>query len=192
MFLTAHYCEACGKLSLAPIRPNHFAPGAVSVCGGEVREVLFREMPTAPVAFGDARMPERFWSKIERGAEEDCWVWTGRLDSEGYGIWQWVEDGHRRTRTVHRAAYIELVVPVEPHLVIDHLCRNRACVNPAHLEPVTQAENLRRSPKRNRDFISHCPLGHAYDDANTYVRADGRYACRACAAERARRRKVAA
>ena len=76
---------------------------------------------------------------------ERCWLWTGALDKYGYGYVSWRQSGKKRHFIAHRLIYEELVGPIPDGLVIDHLCRVRHCVNPNHLEPVTQDENLRRA-----------------------------------------------
>jgi hypothetical protein len=101
-----------------------------------------------------------------------CIVWTGGKNDQGYGH---VNVNGRRIY-VHRLSYELHVGPIPDGLVIDHLCRNRACVNHHHLEPVTAAENTRRGAAA----ITHCPQGHAYDEANTRRRPDGRRGCRRC------------
>lgn len=100
-----------------------------------------------------------FWSKVEK--TDSCWLWTGSLHSLGYAR-AWV-DGTRVY--AHRYAYEETVGPIPDGLDLDHLCRVRHCVNPDHLEPVTRAENLRRSPSQVSAVNArktHCPQGHEY------------------------------
>lgn len=112
-----------------------------------------------------------------------CWLWTGGRTSNGYGAMRL--DG--RVVATHRLSYELHVGPIPDGLVIDHVrdrgCTSTVCVNPAHLEPVTQAENLRRgdgASARNARK-THCPQGHAYDEANTYRSpASGARSCRAC------------
>ena len=82
----------------------------------------------------------------------------------------------------HRAAYEVRIGPIPDGMVIDHLCRNRACINPAHMEPVTNRENVLRGtgPSAQHARKTHCNYGHAYDDQNTMHRR-GRRHCRKCA-----------
>lgn len=82
---------------------------------------------------------ERAWSKIQR-QPDGCWLWTGGISSNGYGTWTL----GGATNSAHRLLYTLLVGPVPIGLDLDHLCRNRLCVNPSHLEPVTRRENLLR------------------------------------------------
>lgn len=116
-----------------------------------------------------------------------CWVWTGTRHSAGYGKF----DGRR---LAHRVIYELEVGPIPSGMQIDHLCRNRLCVNPEHMEVVTQRENILRgtSPSARAARKSACPLGHPYDETNTYVvpRTGARH-CRACHDERQRRRRSA-
>lgn len=124
----------------------------------------------------------RFWAKVEK--TEGCWNWTAYLDPQGYGRY----NHNGRCRLAHRLAYIDRVGPIPDGLHLDHLCKNRRCVNPAHLEPVTAQENLRRSAAREaKRAITHCPSGHPYDARNTFVNRAGSRVCRACRQRAVRR-----
>lgn len=94
---------------------------------------------------------ERFWSKVERTTAEGCWLWRGQLNAWGYGHFRrTLGPGLGRTVKAHRLAYELSVGPIPEGLTLDHLCGQRACVRPDHLEPVTNAENLRRRHARRR------------------------------------------
>src|SRR5690606_13797613 len=95
-----------------------------------VRTVPGRTVPEVRMILTD-----RFWKKVTK-TEADCWEWTGALNSRGYGC---VGIDSKRYLT-HRVAYEALVGPIPEGLTIDHLCRNKVCCNPAHLEPVTARE----------------------------------------------------
>lgn len=128
-------------------------------------------------------MRRAFWRRVVR--DGDCWIWTGHKNRCGYG--RLTVDGRRIA--AHRLAYELLVGPVPDGLELDHLCRNRACVRPSHLEPVTHRENTLRGDTivAAAAAATACPQGHAYDEANTYRYPDGRRDCRTCRADRRRR-----
>lgn len=131
--------------------------------------------------------------------EGDCRVWTGVLTYNGYGK---VRMKHRTSRA-HRASYEAFVGPIPEGLEIDHLCRNRACIKPSHLEPVTRPENHRRRWLVNPTFPphpqlaseSHCANGHEWTPENTRIQVRpgkrDRKTCRTCAREETRRRRAA-
>ncbi len=123
---------------------------------------------------------ERFWSKVVKGPK--CWLWTAKITTNGYGSFS---IGAKDKVSAHRWLYERINGPLPEGMELDHLCRTTACVNPAHMEPVTHRENMRRGTWATR---AHCPQGHPYDEANTYVYPNGWRKCRTC--KRARDRRI--
>lgn len=133
---------------------------------------------------------DRFWSKVEK--TPTCWLWTAAKTRTGYGRFQF----EGKARLAHRMAYELIRGPIPSGLTLDHLCRVRSCVNPAHLEAVPLRVNLLRGMSFVADNArkTTCPKGHPYEGANLYERSSRRNRrCRACGREwmrddRARRR----
>lgn len=113
---------------------------------------------------------ERFWSKVERTGT--CWIWKGSITDDGYGRFEY----NYKHIKAHRFAFEITKYEIPKGLDLDHLCRNRSCVNPEHLEPVTRKENLRRGIKRNQNSNKQtCNQGHALIKLN-----DKKRGCRIC------------
>ena len=125
---------------------------------------------------------ERFRAKIEI-TETGCHQWIGATAGDGYGLFhvEVTPTGVPRREYAHRWAYERYVGPIPDGLVIDHLCRNHGCVNPSHLEAVTQQVNLARGV--GNSSRTHCPSGHPYSGDNLRTHRGKRY-CRTCAAAR--------
>lgn len=132
--------------------------------------------PLAPVKTMGRSARDRFWEKVDKSGE--CWLWTAAKSVGGYGqFWP----ASRVRRYAHCYAYELLVGPIPEGLQIDHLCRVRLCVNPDHLEAVTQQENNRRSNSNSAINArkTHCIRGHEFTPENTYRSSKGR-TCRTC------------
>jgi hypothetical protein len=131
----------------------------------------------------DPPLDERFWMKVREADDPSpagwsgCWVWTAQIVPGGYGRFR----APRGKVLAHRFAYEWVVGLVPRGLELDHLCYRPACVNPAHMEPVTHAENCRRAALRRVSIATHCRNGHEYTPENTY-RPPGNPTrhCRAC------------
>jgi hypothetical protein len=116
---------------------------------------------------------ERFIERIE--FTDTCWNWTGHLDTNGYGQ---IRVAGKKPM-VHAFGWNTFVGPIEPGLELDHLCRNRRCVNPDHLEPVTRQVNLQRAAAAN--VLTACRHGHPFTAENTRITPDGHRRCQTCA-----------
>jgi hypothetical protein len=133
--------------------------------------------------FDDPRLPVSFWNKCEVGPGS-CWLWTGFLDRLGYGCVRMlgsVQKAHRMSAIVEFGDIASLDV--------DHLCRVRRCVNPAHLEPVTHRVNVLRgvAPTAENARKTACKNGHAFSADNTYDRPGGSRVCKQCVRDAGRR-----
>lgn len=122
---------------------------------------------------------DRLREKYIEDPNTGCWNWTAALDTKGYGTFAMTS---QRKVHAYRASYTLLVGDVPKGLVLDHLCRNRRCVNPAHLEPVTVRENLMRGETKAAQNAAktHCAHGHPFTADNLLKRQDGRRKCREC------------
>lgn len=136
--------------------------------------------------FGDARLPDRFWGKVSPCPMSGCWIWTGCSNGKGYGHYfvRRAQDSGARMKLAHRISFETLVGSVPAGLDLDHLCRNRSCCNPLHLEAVTRQENARRGDggghaQRKKNV---CRNGHPFDGFDEH----GYRKCKVCRAAQAR------
>lgn len=112
---------------------------------------------------------DRFWALVDQRADDECWPWLGKLTPEGYG-----QFGH--LRSAHMYVWLYARGPLIYGLELDHTCNRRDCCNPAHLDQVTHAENMRRMAARR----THCVNGHPRGGDNA---GPGKNPCRACSRE---------
>lgn len=156
---------ACG--SEREVQENPLVHGRTLCCGCEKKP----------------RKPLEVIPRIKRytiiDPDTGCWVWQHKKNNGGYGT----ISVNGRQMYAHRASYEAYVGRIPDGLVIDHLCRNRACVNPSHLEPVSFSENLERGvgvPQIVNRHKTHCVHGHLLSGDNLYQRNDGRRGCNVC------------
>jgi hypothetical protein len=119
---------------------------------------------------GKRTVEDRFYPKVSKSST--CWIWEAARDRRGYGQF-WLEG---RMHLAHRVAWQLAFTSIPADMELDHLCRNPSCVNPAHLEPVTHQENVRRA----RAIKTYCPQGHPYSGDNLKIGTRGQRLCRAC------------
>ena len=123
---------------------------------------------------------DRFWAKADKDGPTpshrtelgSCWLWLGTTDNYGYGVFSIAG----RNFKAHRLSYHLVNGSVDDAPTLDHLCRQKDCVNPDHLEAVDAAENTRRANPRR----THCIREHEFTPENTYVKPNGSQGCRAC------------
>lgn len=134
---------------------------------------------------------ERLENNSMSALPSDCMIWMRRTDVGGYGRMSYLGV----ERPAHRVAYELKYGPVPEGMIMDHLCRVRGCVNPDHVEPVTNRENTIRGVAaevngERMKSITHCPSGHPYSSDNTYIRPNGWRTCRTCHREQERERRA--
>jgi hypothetical protein len=124
----------------------------------------------------------RFWSHVDKttghGPNGECWIWIGATDSKGYGS----THIRKKTTSAHRASYIHTFGSIPDGMQLCHRCDTPLCVNPSHLFPGTQQDNINDMMKKGRHggkTKTHCPSGHPYDEINTRWYQGRRY-CREC------------
>jgi hypothetical protein len=141
------------------------------------------------------RLPNEIRFQLYYVENAGCWEWLGCKDKNGYGVFaiRYGEKGHRHRKMVfaHRYQYERLYGPIPAGLESDHNCKNVACINPSHLEPVTHRVNLLRgdSPAAKQARQTHCIHGHAFSGYNLWLDKRGRRHCRKCHMLRERKYK---
>ncbi len=136
-----------------------------------------------------------FFSRVNKSGPNGCWLWTGPKNKDGYGNHS---ENHKVVKA-HRWSYEYHKTPIPEGMQIDHICRNRACVNPDHMEVVTKKENTLRSlaPTAINARKTHCYKGHPFTKENTWISPEGWRYCKICKREQdrikreRRRRKMA-
>lgn len=132
---------------------------------------------------------DTIWKWVNK--TDDCWQWTGRQTQWGYGTYGFRKDGKSTSTSAHRAVYQLLVDCIPEDMQLDHLCRNRLCVNPERMEIVTPQQNTLRASTALATINhhkTHCINGHEFDGSNTYRRKDRKTReCRKCRHEAVKR-----
>ncbi len=155
-----------------------------NIAGERLRSIV--ERIERPVGIRAGKKPaERFLSKV-RIASSGCIEWTGSLSPQGYGWFYWMSKSVLAHRWIYEAAHGSIA----PGLVIDHLCRNRCCVNIAHLECVSMGENTKRGilhdvQRAKAKQKTHCLRGHPLFGSNLKTSPEGHRMCKTCQRDKA-------
>ena len=130
-------------------------------------------------------LESRFWGKVDKRGPDVCWPWLASKTPAGYGHFQ--HEG--KTVYAHRYSYEQLIDSIPNGFTIAHLCFNRGCINPSHMETVTQGVNVLRGTGACavNAHKTHCPKGHPYAGGNLYFSSIGGRRCRICSRESQRR-----
>ena len=180
-------CTRCGTDFEPPpssLKKNDYRCQACRRASNKASAAKARARTSPP----SAEIVERFWAKVDKSGPNGCWLWTAST-RRGYGHFWW----NGRLCLAHRVSWTLLRGEIPEGLTLDHLCRVHGCVNPDHLEPVTQKVNTLRGdtfPRRNSEK-THCAHGHRFTLENTrWTRVHGCTArvCRTCKREQTRRR----
>lgn len=137
---------------------------------------MYHYSQTGALVISNELVMDRFWRKVNK--TDTCWLWTAGVTGRGgYGAFC----VNYKMIPAHRYSYTILKGEIPERMELDHLCRNRRCVNPDHLEPVTREENWRRgqTPSSLNAKKTHCLRGHPFEGDNLIVRTGGR-GCREC------------
>ncbi len=162
-------CERCGMLFMR--RGNQVRRSEHQYCSLRCRNLAYKYTASEVIT--------SFWQRVVKRPEE-CWIWQGARNRAGYGT---VYVGTRVNQLAHRFAYEHQVGALLPTHDLHHMCGNKLCVNPAHLQVLTKGEHIRLEYTLHGNASSrktHCPYGHEYTPENTaYTKRGGRY-CLAC------------
>lgn len=125
-----------------------------------------------------SELTDRFWAMVDRRGDNECWDWNGELNHGGYGVMRY----KGKKIISHRFSFELFNGEIKYGLEIDHLCRNRKCCNPKHLEQVTHKENVFRGIglASINHSKTHCKHGHLLFGDNLYIYPNGDRACRIC------------
>ncbi len=198
-------CMECG--ASIPVRKDgtigrHHVRRTPNLCPGigQAPRELLADRPFKPRSERLNPLMDRFLAKVNKDGPPpahrpelgSCWIWTGGCSPDGYGI-AYLGPRGKRQDVAHRVAYREWAGPIPDGLVLDHLCSVRSCVNPAHLEPVTQKENVLRAPGVAAANVAkeECPQGHPYSGENLRITGVGSRACRQCERDKGERKRRA-
>ena len=165
-------------MTVRPMHPNCSVPGCERTyyARGLCNAHYLRRLRTGTTDDLRPSFEDRFWGKVDKASDPDgCWLWLAGT-ARGYGM---IDLSHSRRRALaHRVAYELARGPIPDGLQLDHLCRNPRCVNPAHLDPVTCLENVRRG--LSGVLKTHCHKGHEYTPENLYIDRKNHRHCRIC------------